>query len=131
LFAAYVPVLVCVEDAGHVAAALDRRFGVSAPERDHLRQVCGDPFTMVKALVGHRSETTIRSVYLEPLTCVRLASMIDGDRTDQPRTGPARTGGRCGRGDGEASVETDLHDAGGETVAIPRKGRPRHYPPSP
>jgi hypothetical protein len=34
---------------------------------------------MVKDLLGHRSETTTRAVYLELLTGLRLASMIDGD----------------------------------------------------
>jgi IS5 family transposase len=58
-----------------------------------------------------------------------------GNPPDAPQLAPAieRISRRTGRppkavaadrGYGEAGVETDLHDAGVTTVAIPRKGRP-------
>jgi transposase, IS5 family len=59
----------------------------------------------------------------------------EGNPADAPRLAPAnqRISRRTGqtpravaadRGYGEAGVETDLHDAGVTTVAIPRKGKP-------
>ncbi len=43
---------------------LDRRFGLDAGERDHLRKVYGNAFLLVKDLLGHRSEQTTRDIYL-------------------------------------------------------------------
>ncbi|MFA4081350.1 site-specific integrase [Mycobacteroides salmoniphilum] len=58
--------------------AFDERFGLDAKERDHLRKVYGDVFSLVKDLLGHRSEETTRNIYLEPLNGVRLAMILDG-----------------------------------------------------
>lgn len=44
--------------------ALDRRFGLTPEERKHLRQVYGDPWALVRDLLGHSSEHTTRLVYL-------------------------------------------------------------------
>jgi integrase len=44
--------------------ALDRRFGLTPEERKHFRQVYGDPWVMVRDLLGHKSEQTTRLVYL-------------------------------------------------------------------
>jgi integrase len=46
--------------------ALDRRFGLTPEERKHLRQVYGDPWVLVRDLLGHSSEQTTRLVYLKP-----------------------------------------------------------------
>jgi len=46
--------------------ALDRRFGLTPEERKHLRQVYGDPWVLVRDLLGHSSEQTTRLVYLNP-----------------------------------------------------------------
>jgi len=59
--------------------ALDRRFGLTAAERNHFRHVYGDPWMMVRDLVGHRSEQTTRMIYLEPLNGLQLRSMLDHD----------------------------------------------------
>ena len=59
--------------------ALDTRFGLSSAERDELRKLYGDPFTLVKDLLGHRSEQTTRDIYLEPLNGIRLSMMLDGN----------------------------------------------------
>jgi len=56
---------------------LDRRFGLDAGERDHLRKVYGNAFLLVKDLLGHRSEQTTRDIYLEPLNGIRLALILD------------------------------------------------------
>lgn len=59
--------------------ALDRRFGLSPAERNHFRHVYGDPWVMVRDLLGHRSELTTRMIYLEPLSGLQVASMLDRD----------------------------------------------------
>jgi hypothetical protein len=59
--------------------ALDRRFGLTPEERRHFRQVYGDPWVMVRDLLGHKSEQTTRLVYLEPLNGLQVRSMLDHD----------------------------------------------------
>ncbi|MDV6278146.1 hypothetical protein R3Q06_32255 [Rhodococcus erythropolis] len=57
---------------------LDTRFGLDKEDRDHLRSVYGNAFTLVKDLLGHRSEQTTRDIYLEPLNGLRLGMILDG-----------------------------------------------------
>jgi integrase len=59
--------------------ALDRRFGLTPEERKHLRQVYGDPWVLVRDLLGHSSEQTARLVYLEPLNGIQVTSLLDHD----------------------------------------------------
>ena len=59
--------------------ALDRRFGLTPGERKHLRQVYGDPWVLVRDLLGHSSEQTTRLVYLEPLNGLQVTSLLDHD----------------------------------------------------
>jgi site-specific recombinase XerD len=59
--------------------ALDRRFGLTAEERKHFRQVYGDPWVLVRDLLGHRSEQTTRLIYLEPLHGLQVRSLLDRD----------------------------------------------------
>ena len=59
--------------------ALDRRFGLTPEERRHFRQVYGDPWVLVRDLLGHRSEQTTRLVYLEPLNGLQVRSVLDHD----------------------------------------------------
>ena len=59
--------------------ALDRRFGLTPDERNHFRHVYGDPWMMVRDLLGHRSEQTTRLIYLESLNGLQLRSMLDHD----------------------------------------------------
>jgi integrase len=59
--------------------ALDRRFGLTPGERNHFRHVYGDPWVMVRDLLGHRSEQTTRMIYLEPLTGLQVRAMLDHD----------------------------------------------------
>jgi site-specific recombinase XerD len=58
--------------------ALDRRYGVDSAEREHIRQVYGDAFDMVKDLLGHQNQQTTRDTYLEPLNGLRLRQILDG-----------------------------------------------------
>ncbi|MEU9840695.1 site-specific integrase [Actinomadura sp. NPDC048032] len=57
---------------------LDLRYGLDPDERTHLRKVYGEVFPLVKDLLGHKSETTTRMIYLEPLNGIRLAMILDG-----------------------------------------------------
>jgi site-specific recombinase XerD len=57
---------------------LDLRYGLDASERRHLRKVYGEAFVLVRDLLGHQSETTTRSIYLEPVNGIRLAMILDG-----------------------------------------------------
>lgn len=57
---------------------LDSRYGLDKDDRDHLRGVYGNAFTLVKDLLGHRSEQTTRDIYLEPLSGLRLGMILDG-----------------------------------------------------
>lgn len=59
--------------------ALDRRFGLTPEERKHLRRVYGDPWVLVRDLLGHSSEQTTRLVYLEPLNGLQVTSLLDHD----------------------------------------------------
>jgi site-specific recombinase XerD len=61
-----------------VQRGLDVRSGLDADERDHVRKIYGDAFTLVKDLLGHRSEQTTRDIYLEPLNGIRLSMILDG-----------------------------------------------------
>src|SRR6266487_5356482 len=52
--------------------ALDRRFGLTPAERREFRHVYGDPWVMVRDLLGHRSELHHRLIYLEPLSGLQV-----------------------------------------------------------
>lgn len=64
--------------------AFDRRLGLSPEERREYRLLFGDPWTMVKDLLGHRSIDTTRDIYLEPVTGLQIELFLDGD--DQEAT---------------------------------------------
>ena len=50
----------------------------NARERSHLRKVYGEAFVLVRDLLGHQSEELTRRIYLEPLSGIRLAMILDG-----------------------------------------------------
>lgn len=62
--------------------ALDVRFGIDGDEREHLKQIYGNVFHLVKDLLGHRSEQTTRNIYLEPVNGIRLAMLLDNNNQD-------------------------------------------------
>ena len=63
--------------------ALDRRLGLTPAERRHYESLYGNVWSMVKDLLGHRSEETTRSIYLEPVRGLQLESLLnDEDHPD-------------------------------------------------
>lgn len=46
--------------------ALDRRLGLTPAERRRYEEIYGNVWSMVRDLMGHRSEETTREIYLEP-----------------------------------------------------------------
>jgi site-specific recombinase XerD len=62
--------------------AMDQRFGLTPDERRDYRLLYGDPWRMVKDLLGHASEQTTRDIYLAPVADLQVRSLLLED--DQP-----------------------------------------------
>jgi integrase len=60
---------------------LDTRFGLDADQRRDFAALYGNPWRMVKDLLGHRSEETTRNIYLAPVQDVQIRSLLEGDLT--------------------------------------------------
>ena len=56
--------------------ALDRRLGLTAAQRRDYEDAYGTVWTMVKDLLGHRSEVTTREIYLEPVRGLQIESLL-------------------------------------------------------
>jgi integrase len=56
--------------------ALDRRLGLTPSERRHYEALYGNVWSMVKDLLGHRSEETTRTIYLEPVRGLQLDGLL-------------------------------------------------------
>lgn len=65
--------------------ALDRRLGLTPAERRHYETLYGNVWSMVKDLLGHRSEETTRVIYLEPVRGLQLESLL-GDEEHEDNT---------------------------------------------
>lgn len=95
-----------------------------------------DARPIVKGRLGKPIEFGYKAQIIDNTDGIVLDHTVEqGNPPDAPQLAPAieRISRRTGRipravaadrGYGEAGVETDLHDAGVTTVAIPRKGRP-------
>ena len=59
--------------------ALDRRLGLTPDERRHYEALYGNVWSMVKDLLGHRSEETTRAIYLEPVRGLQLESLLNDE----------------------------------------------------
>jgi integrase len=59
--------------------AMDQRFGLTAGARRDFRLLYGDPWRMVKDLLGHASEETTRNIYLAPVSDLQIRSLLTGD----------------------------------------------------
>jgi len=59
--------------------ALDRRLGLTPAERRRYESLYGNVWSMVKDLLGHRSEETTRSIYLEPVRGLQLESLLNDE----------------------------------------------------
>ncbi|MGI5453523.1 site-specific integrase [Streptomyces sp. CA-249302] len=62
--------------------ALDGRLGLTPTERKNYEETYGTVWTMVKDLLGHRSEITTREIYLEPVRGLQIESLLND--TDNP-----------------------------------------------
>ncbi|SIJ05523.1 phage integrase domain/SAM domain-containing protein [Mycobacteroides abscessus subsp. bolletii] len=60
---------------------MDNRFGLTAEQRRDFHQLYGDPWRMVKDLLGHADEQVTRDVYLAPVSDLQVRSLLldDGD----------------------------------------------------
>lgn len=59
--------------------SLDNRFDLSTQQRRDFEQLYGNPWRMVKDLLGHRSEETTRNVYLAPVRDVQIQTLLEDD----------------------------------------------------
>jgi integrase len=62
---------------------MDRRFGLSPDQRRDFAILYGDPWRLVKELLGHRSEATTRNIYLAPVAHVHIRSLLEGDMDER------------------------------------------------
>ena len=58
---------------------MDTRFGFDAQQRRDFEANYGNPWRMVKDLLGHRSEETTRNIYLAPVRDVQIRTLLEGD----------------------------------------------------
>ncbi|QSB22122.1 hypothetical protein [Curtobacterium sp. 24E2] len=59
--------------------ALDTRFELDPQQRRDYELLYGNPYRMVKDLLGHKSEETTREVYLDPIRDVHIQSLLEGN----------------------------------------------------
>jgi len=59
--------------------ALDIRYGLSVEQRRDYELLYGNPWRMVKDLLGHKSEETTRNIYLAPVRDVQIQTLLEGE----------------------------------------------------
>ncbi|KUN99387.1 hypothetical protein AQJ67_25740 [Streptomyces caeruleatus] len=57
---------------------LDRRLGLSPQERREYEELYGNVWLLVRDLLGHKSETVTREIYLEPVRGLQLDTLLSG-----------------------------------------------------
>ena len=57
--------------------AHDQRFGLTPQERDEMRRLYGDPYSLVSQLLGHSSRDTTEKIYLAPARSLQLQMFLD------------------------------------------------------
>ncbi|MER6465744.1 integrase [Streptomyces sp. NPDC001228] len=57
--------------------ALDRRLGLSPSQRRLYEDAYGSVWTVMKDLLGHRSEETTREIYLEPVRGLQIETLLE------------------------------------------------------
>ena len=65
--------------------AFDRRLGLTAEERRYYQDVYGNVWTLVRDLLGHRSEDTTKDIYLEPVRGLQLEEILRISDRDEDR----------------------------------------------
>lgn len=59
--------------------ALDSRFELDDAQRRDFELLYGNPWRIVKDLLGHRSEETTRNVYLAPVRDLQVKTLLEGE----------------------------------------------------
>lgn len=62
---------------------MDIRFGLTPQQRRDFSILYGDPWRLVKELLGHQSEATTREIYLAPVAHVHIRSLLEGDLSER------------------------------------------------
>lgn len=62
---------------------MDVRFGLTPQQRRDFTILYGDPWRLVKELLGHQSEATTREIYLAPVAHVHVRSLLEGDLSER------------------------------------------------
>lgn len=57
----------------------DERYGLTPEQRRDYGQLYGDPWRMVKDLLGHQSVETTRNIYLAPVRDVQIQTLLEDD----------------------------------------------------
>ncbi|WP_228838955.1 hypothetical protein [Nocardia amamiensis] len=58
---------------------MDKKYGLSASDRRDFAQLYGDPWWLVKTILGHRDVETTKEHYLAPVTHLQLESILAFD----------------------------------------------------
>jgi hypothetical protein len=63
---------------------MDKRYGLTAADRRDFAQLYGDPWWLVKTLLGHRDVETTKEHYLNPVMHLQLESILAFDTEGEP-----------------------------------------------
>lgn len=62
---------------------MDKKYGLTAADRRDFAQLYGDPWWLVKTLLGHRDVETTKEHYLNPVMHLQLESILAFDTEDE------------------------------------------------
>lgn len=62
---------------------MDKKYGLTAADRRDFAQLYGDPWWLVKTLLGHRDVETTKEHYLSPVMHLQLESILAFDTEDE------------------------------------------------
>jgi hypothetical protein len=62
---------------------MDKKYGLTAVDRRDFAQLYGDPWWLVKTLLGHRDVETTKEHYLRPVLHLQLESILAFDTEDE------------------------------------------------
>ncbi|WP_245692571.1 hypothetical protein [Streptomyces katrae] len=62
---------------------IDKKYGLTAADRRDFAQLYGDPWWLVKTLLGHKDVETTKEHYLRPVMHLQLESILTFDTEDE------------------------------------------------